>query len=550
MERFRSNSEVDRRYQEARAVFGPYEIPELDREHTLTALERSRFTQAYAIAESRKYAVNGQVSDQVRRFVDTQNKTKSSESVGTPFSNPVELTYNGYELVDQKGDSHRQSLRVATIGALAMAKRDPGYDFYARRTFYDYKFASDFEQMVRDETVPVGSVMGLVSPCEMEDQRHAISIGMSPSREMALVQYARKSSSKTLELITISLDRADLRLLRTLLASHGVELPAVVKAEDVLGYTFQAKAGTAGEFRSLIQQDIEAFDAELSKKTGKPMRQGQFVDEKNNPKDIPWNELQDIVDIQFAFDEALSWAAMPGGRDLHPHLRQHAEVALSTTRPDGRPLLNDHEQALLRRLLGKKSASLDDHGDAEAFLILKNIQDTAIDEIIRRRMAGGLETVHGLASDQEMQVTPGALIENRGAAASVRDVSVHDLIQVAAQAAQAGRFAGACGSYAEFGEGSGGTTPNVFAVGQMGSIVGMILRGEDTSFLVPDNASLTAKYGKENVHYGECDCCPYVGDLGPCDICNGCDTLDRMEPGYAQKAKARKQSKIAFANAV
>ena len=548
MDRFRPSSEGDRRYEEALRVFGPYEIPVLDRERSLTALELSRFAQAMAIARDRQRTgqtsneTRHEISEDVRRYVETQTQTKSSESVGAPFQNLVELQFDGQELLDQKGDCHRESLRTAALGAMAMARSDSSYGFYARRTVHDYKFVTDLNEMMR--SAPVGSVQGLVSPCEVTEQRHAISIGMMPAREMAVVQYARKADPKTLEMITISLDRGRLDLLRQLLAGHGIEVPPDTKAEDILAYTFRSDAASTDAFKALIQGDIQAFDASLERETGKPMRQGQFKDADDGPESIPWSELARVIETQVTFEEALSWATMDRPQPLHPLIRAQAEAALQTTRPDGQPLLSEAEQEQIRRLLAADDVTIARIEDAEALLIMKNIQDTALDEVIRKYIAGDREiamTVH--VSGDISQVT---LTDRRNGVVVTSHLQTVNLMQIAAEAAQGGRFASACGSLAVFGD---NTSPSVFGASGMTSVVGMIMRGEDTSFLVANNAPLVMKYGKEKVHYGQCDCCDDWDELGPCSVCNTCDTLDRIEPGYVEKKKARKEIAAALTSA-
>ncbi|HEV2412298.1 MAG TPA: hypothetical protein VGS28_00655 [Candidatus Saccharimonadales bacterium] len=538
MERDRSSSETARRYQHALSVLGPFETSPLDRERALTVSERSRLCQAEAIARDRESY--GYVRDATADYVRTQIRTYSSESVGLPFANTINLTFNGHELVDQKGDSQRASLRHVAIGAHAMAAADPDYSFYAKRTVYDFQFVTQLESMMRDRDTPIGTVMGSVSPCEIEAQRHAISIGMFPNREMAVVQYARKASDSTLELVAVSLDRANPGLIREFLANHRIELPDGTPAEDVLGYSFTAQADSPHAFRQLIQGDVDRFDASLEKTSGKETKQGQFAEDLTDPSTIPWHELGDLVDNQMAFEEALSWAAMKEPRQLHPLIRQHAEAALKTVRPDGRPLLNETEQMRIRRLLEAGTVHVSNLDNAEAFLILKSIQDTAVDEIIRRHMAGDHQIVRVIQSsaasaDPSVQI----YVVAGGGSIGISGAQTHLLMQAAAEAAQAGRYAAACGSRASFGEGSPGS---IFDPGQFSGIVGKIIRGEDTSYLVADNAPLVMKYGKEKVHYGNCDCCGDFDELGPCAVCNTCDTLDRMDPGYIDKAKARRRA--------
>jgi hypothetical protein len=51
---------------------------------------------------------------------------------------------------------------------------------------------------------------------------------------------------------------------------------------------------------------------------------------------------------------------------------------------------------------------------------------------------------------------------------------------------------------------------------------------------LPYNASLTEKYGAENVYLGQCGACGSHGEVGPCGpgFCNDCDSRDRIERGY------------------
>jgi hypothetical protein len=513
-----------------------HEAPQPESTVGLMALQKSRLDQAQRIANDRD--TYGTVLAETREYIDSQNRTYLQESIGKPFRNSFEQEFDPTlgDFLDQAGKPRAETIKQAALGARLLQTLNPDFGFYAKRTISEQANYHDLVHMMQHD--PVGTTIGLVSPAEYGPHLKHLSrdIGMFPDRKMAIVQLVRKVSPTAAYSVFVSLDNATLAQLGILLREEGVEVPANLKAENYLEYQIRLHSPSNEALDRHIDAMVKRFDDRIFDEVHDQVHQGQVTHQKLDTDTLFKTELKVVQAEQYTFDEALSYALMNEPQPLHPLLRADAQAALARRRSDnGAPMLNEKEQQRLHALLAADKIDIKIPTHALALLTLKSIHETGVTEIVHKYLKGDHDVLgflpRTLTASPRETIQGGIHLITFEQPQEYMLRSSSDFIGIAGTAAEEGRLAAACGSRALFGQ-----KPEASS-----SLIERLMEGESVEDILSAHASLEMKYGAQDVEYGTCRLCEKEGFVAKCGFCNTCDTRDRLQPGYIDRALKGKE---------
>lgn len=428
----------------------------------------------------------GDLEPSVRRHLDIQRATRITESLGS-FDNQVEVPLIEGWLVSF-GERETRTRARAVMAALALEDDDSGFRPYVWRTLYENLHKAKEHDMVRAETVPVGTAMIIISPCE--PGVYGKRLGMFPEREMAVMQISWKHSADAMRLRCVSLDRASLKIISEMLAENGVKVPADALPEDYLAHVLTARFNSQEEQDQFVRRFVKRFD-ELVLRDNPDLkeapRQGVVGYDARNVH----SSVETITDTEHGclalqqihkLDTRLAKNAIEP-QPLDPEVRLLAAECANGRRSDGSSLLRPYEQAAIRQLLTAEKVFLEDPDQAAVMKLVIEVHSSAVEESLRDFMAGDQRAMDWMKTTA---LTNGRII---------------DIVSKGTVAIENGRGANGCGRGGE------------------------ITSGLPDHKLYP-NAYMLAKYGPGAVEWGTCGGCGnfrLVAKCAPPRLCGTCD---------------------------
>lgn len=465
-------------------------LAEMEVETVTPKADRDDYVHADTLDNARLIAeLKGEPSQDLTEYLVTQTATHTIESLGA-FDTQVNIHFDGEDLISF-GERESVARKRAVLAAFAMQKADEGFTFYTRRTLAENSNKSAEYQIMREG--PIGAARLIISPAEVKNFTHSRRLGMFPGREMAIMQISWKTAEDTMALRSVSLDRANLDIVRQHLERVGIQVPYGAEAEDFVGLAKELHFNSQDEIDTFVEVLVDRHDREVGKLHKIETKQGVTATDKRNLK----LSLSDILDTgagQLIVKQKIKLDTLISEHILHPkslniQIRHLAQQSIHKIRTDGTPLLNSEDRAAMRKLLATDAVDIDNETHKAAIENLIYIHSSAVEESYRKYLAGDKNALDWMLSDE------------LGFAASV------DAINSGTEAIENGRGSEACGLGSEL--------------------------GADGASVPPD-APLWVKYGWNEIIFDECVGCGYEGLVGiHCKFCNNCDTNDRLNPGYA-----------------
>lgn len=454
----------------------------------------------------------GAVRPEARAHIDLQNATAMSESLGA-FDNQVDIMVDADGDLQSLGEKELPARRRAVMAALALRASDPGFDFYVARTLFEFAHKQQEHQIMRD--APIGTACLLFSACQ--NSPHGERLGMFPERNMAIMQISWKRANDTLTLRSVSLDRAELDILRQLLAEEGTEVAAQAGPEDYQSYVVPLHLDSQQALDAFVAAKVSRFD-ELVVQRNPHLRQHNprqgvaGFDARNLHSTVqtilgsPHGQL--ALCQQQKLDQELSWY-VDTPRPLSDPLRRMVQQFMHARRHDGQPLLLADDQQLLRELLVAPTVNLGNKRQADALAKVITLHNTAIQKSIRNYCAGDMAALQWTHGDDF----------------AMSEHSADIMVAAGVKGVEDGQVAGACGE-----------------------LISLDARAIDPR-ISPDLYNL-ARFGADGVCHGDCMACGRNGLVtkGCGRFCGQCVGADDARPGHIDwlmKAKARSQARKA-----